>query len=246
MDLTCMVSQDPDMRNQLGCHTTWRLESPCDKNATFPYYLLSSSLIIGLSFSAGHARPSLQLSVAMWPSSVPGYIQECKELAPREGLDLHFFFLPAGKNANTRRNLHNHLEPQEQEREVKTAGTTGWLPAVILFTYCDFEFSGTDDQAIKDIHLRKKWKRVRKIENKQTKTIQHQEGYCWPLTFKWFLQTGTRSNPSCCTLLGLQPRQEKLITVERKKLMLACRPHHVAQWVIFFPGSTFCYLVVHH
>lgn len=27
----------------------------------------------------------------------------------------------------------------------------------------------------------------------------------------------------------IQPRQEKLITIERKKLMLACRPHHVAQ-----------------
>ena len=60
---------------------------------------------------------------------------------------------------------------------------------------------------INDIHLSKKWKRVRKNENKnKQETVQHQEGYCWTLTFKWFLHK-LEPDPTpgigvCLTLLG--------------------------------------------
>lgn len=127
---------------------------------------------------------------SVWPCDqvqVPGYIQECKELAPREG-DWSSFLLPScwQECRYKGRNLHNHLEPQEQERN-----QDGWhhrLAASCDSLYCDFEFSGTDDQAQSRTYIFvRNGKEYRKMKTNRQKTIQHQEGYCCTLTFKWFL-----------------------------------------------------------
>lgn len=150
MDLTCMVSQAPEVRNQteLGCqfnNITWRLESPWDKNATFPYSLLfpfnNRTLIFCWAYS--------HLCSSMWlcdQVQVPGYTQEWKELAPREGAWSLFLLPPCWQECRYKGwNLQNHLEPQEQDRS-----QDGWhhrLAASCDSFYWDFEFSGTDDQA---------------------------------------------------------------------------------------------------
>lgn len=118
---------------ELGCHTTWRLESPCDKNATFPYYLLSSSLIIRLSFSAGQTAILAAQCGHVTKFRSQDIHRSARNQLQGKGRDLHFFFLPAGKNADTKAGT-SITSWTTRAREVKTAGTTGCLPAVILFT----------------------------------------------------------------------------------------------------------------
>ena len=172
-------------KSELGCHTTWRLESPCDKNATFPYYLLSSSLIIGLPFSAGQTATLAAQCGHVTKFRSQDIHRRARNQLQGKGLDLHFFFLPAGKNADTKAGssitLFNHRSKRSQD---------GWhhrLAASCDPLYCDFVFSGTDDQAQSMTYvLVRNGKEYRKMKTNK-KTIQHQEGYSWTLTFKWFL-----------------------------------------------------------
>ena len=150
MDLTCIVSQDPEVRNQSvrlpvqQYHLkTWvTLGEKCH----FP--LLSALLPFNnrtLIFCWAYSH----LCNSMWlcdQVQVPGYTQGCKELAPREGAWSSFLLAPCWQECRYKGwNLQNHLEPQEQDRS-----QDGWhhrLASSCDSLYWDFEFSGTDDQA---------------------------------------------------------------------------------------------------